>query len=236
LEESETLWREIGDRWGIAWSLAFLGFVASDQGDDAAADRWFAESVPLLRAERTPHRLAAALNKQGNVLRGLGEVERAVSCFEESLALCREFGSQIVLSAPLHNLGFVALQRGEDAHAEAYFAEGLEVARQLRDEEEIGACLAGLAGVAGARGHFERAAQLFGVMEALRAANVESLDRANQIVYDRSMAAVRAQIDEAAFAAAWIEGQAMSLDQAIAYALERSDGDAIASIGTPSST
>jgi Tetratricopeptide repeat len=137
--------------------------------------------------------------------------------------LCREFGSQIVLSAPLHNLGFVALQRGKDAHAQAYFAESLEVARQLRDEEEIGACLAGLAGVAGARGHFERAAQLFGAMEALCAANVESLDRANQIVYDRSMAAVRSQMDEAAFAAAWEVGRAMTPEQASAYALAGAD-------------
>jgi predicted ATPase len=217
--ESEALWREIGDRWGIAWILAGRGFVTHDQGDDAAADRLFKESVPLLRAEGNKLWLAASLNKQGNVLRCLGDVMRAVTCYEESLALFRELGSQIVLAAPLQNLGFVALQRGEDAQAEAYFVESLEVARQMSDEEEIGACLAGLAEVAGARGHFERAAQLFGVIEALRAANVRSLDRANQMVYDRSMVAVRAQMDEAAFAAAWTEGQAMPLDQAIAYAL-----------------
>jgi hypothetical protein len=36
---------------------------------------------------------------------------------------------------------------------------------------------------------------------------------------DHDVAAVRAQLDDATFAAAWAEGQAMSLEQAVAYAL-----------------
>jgi len=38
--------------------------------------------------------------------------------------------------------------------------------------------------------------------------------------YDRYVAAARAQLDEATFAAAWAQGRAMTLDQAVAYALE----------------
>ncbi len=36
---------------------------------------------------------------------------------------------------------------------------------------------------------------------------------------ERHRAAARAQLDEAVWAAAWADGQAMSLDEAIAYAL-----------------
>ncbi len=44
--------------------------------------------------------------------------------------------------------------------------------------------------------------------------------------YDVAIADIRAQLDEPTFAAAWAEGQAMTLEQAIAYALERdSTGD-----------
>ena len=39
--------------------------------------------------------------------------------------------------------------------------------------------------------------------------------------YERSVAAARAQLDEAAFAAAWAEGRAMTLEQAILFALDR---------------
>jgi hypothetical protein len=37
--------------------------------------------------------------------------------------------------------------------------------------------------------------------------------------YERDVALARAQLGEEAFAAAWAEGQAMSLEEAIAYAL-----------------
>jgi hypothetical protein len=36
----------------------------------------------------------------------------------------------------------------------------------------------------------------------------------------RSIATVRAQLGDAAFAAAWAEGQALPLEQAVAYALD----------------
>jgi len=38
--------------------------------------------------------------------------------------------------------------------------------------------------------------------------------------YERDLAAARAQLDAASLAAAWAAGQAMGLEQAIAYALE----------------
>ena len=41
---------------------------------------------------------------------------------------------------------------------------------------------------------------------------------ANRASYGRMVATVRAQLDGATFAAAWAEGRAMALEQAIAYA------------------
>lgn len=38
-------------------------------------------------------------------------------------------------------------------------------------------------------------------------------------LYQRSLASVRTALDEATFAQAWAEGQAMTLDEAVAYAL-----------------
>lgn len=48
---------------------------------------------------------------------------------------------------------------------------------------------------------------------------VVRLEYTDQLVHDRNVAAVRAQLDEATFAAAWAEGRAMILEQAIDYAL-----------------
>jgi hypothetical protein len=53
------------------------------------------------------------------------------------------------------------------------------------------------------------------------------LDRAE---YDCAIAAACIQLDDATFAAAWAAGRAMTLEQAIAYALESSDVGSLASI------
>ena len=71
-----------------------------------------------------------------------------------------------------------------------------------------------------ARVKVEQAARLWGTDEALREAAALPIWPDMQPIYDRAVAAARAQCDEATFAAAWAAGRAMPLDQAIAYALE----------------
>jgi hypothetical protein len=71
-----------------------------------------------------------------------------------------------------------------------------------------------------------RAARLFGASDALFEAIGQVRDPAFAAAYERFVADVRAQVDAAAFAAAYAAGQALTLEQAIAYALEVSDVDA----------
>ena len=65
----------------------------------------------------------------------------------------------------------------------------------------------------------ERAAQLLGFVEAWLESNQLQLVIFDHTNYTRGVAAARAQLDEAAFNAAWGEGRAMTLEQAIEYAL-----------------
>ena len=44
-----------------------------------------------------------------------------------------------------------------------------------------------------------------------------------RVRYEQLVAAVRAQLDEAAFETAWAEGRAMAPEQAVAYALDEVD-------------
>ncbi len=46
------------------------------------------------------------------------------------------------------------------------------------------------------------------------------MDLIDCIDYDRSLAAIRALMDEATFGAAWASGRALTREQAVAYALE----------------
>jgi len=75
---------------------------------------------------------------------------------------------------------------------------------------------------AAAQGQAQRAARLLGSAEALRetiGAPLPVSDRAHYD-YDRYAASIRVALGEERMAAAWAEGRAMTLEQAIACALE----------------
>jgi len=84
--------------------------------------------------------------------------------------------------------------------------------------------LSGLAGIYGATGDPQRAATLFGAAAALHEAIGTRVEASLQQRYERRLAAVRAEIDAAAFTTARETGRTLSPKQAL--------GVAIASIGT----
>ena len=73
--------------------------------------------------------------------------------------------------------------------------------------------------VVAVKGDVVRAAQLLGAGEALPEAMGVGPQPADQFAVDRYVAAVREQLDEATFEAARAAGRAMSLEEAVAYAL-----------------
>jgi hypothetical protein len=61
--------------------------------------------------------------------------------------------------------------------------------------------------------------RLFAWVIVAREANDYNAMPVEQAVVDRNLALAKAQLEGAAFAKAWAEGQAMGMEQAIAYAL-----------------
>jgi hypothetical protein len=68
-------------------------------------------------------------------------------------------------------------------------------------------------------GQPERAACLLGASEAIRVASRTPLPPYPVSGYERDVTAVRDALSSETFTAAWAEGRAMTIEQAIAYAL-----------------
>ena len=83
-------------------------------------------------------------------------------------------------------------------------------------------CLMGLASILGMTGKPKKAAQLFGAVEFLNESIIR-MEPSDHKDFDHYVAVVRGQLDEAAFAKAWGEGRLMTMEQAIAFALEESN-------------
>jgi hypothetical protein len=74
--------------------------------------------------------------------------------------------------------------------------------------------------VAADRGQLEGATRLYGAIEAVVRAQELGLPLLGRADHQRTLAAARRRLDEAAYLAVWAEGQAMTPEQAIAAALQ----------------
>jgi len=218
-EEALALAREIGDTSSLAKTLGNLGLALGHQGDLEREEALFEEALGLFRALGDTHSIAGALDNLGQVAFQRGEYERARALHEEALALFRALGAQRGIAGALTNLGAVAERQGDYERATALTAESLRLNEAIGAEEQVVETLYIILLVAAARGQTTRAARLAGAAEALREALDVPLRPNQRSVYAQAVQAVRGALGEEAFAAAWIEGQAHSLEQAIALAL-----------------
>jgi predicted ATPase/DNA-binding winged helix-turn-helix (wHTH) protein len=219
-EECLALRRRLEDRAGVAVALNNLGQVAYDQGDYARAHSLFDESLALWWELGSQWGIAYLLDNKGLVARSQGDDAAADSLFEVSLAIRRELGDKWAIGASLVNLGIEAGDAGDTTRARSLLEESVALWRELGDRRGAARCLDAFAEIWGVQGESERAARLLGVAEALREAVHSSIPLPERARHDRCVAAMRAALGEEALACAWAEGRAMTLEQAVACALE----------------
>ncbi len=224
LSESLALFRQLGDKWLTAFALDFLAATAMFQGDYARALALQDECLALRRELREKRGIAASLNDLGLIAYYQGDYERAAALYNEALPLCQELGEQWLIAVILDNLGCVARAQGDTDRATTLGSQALTLRRDLGDKRGIAESLEGLAAVAGAQADFERAARLFGAAERLREMIGAPLPPPVLSERESCVAAARAALGEAAFAATWRAGQAMPVEEAIADALGGADG------------
>ncbi len=223
-EEGLATAREVGDKRASTALLAHLGIVALFTCAYGEAAERLEEAVRLARATGNKWEVSVCLTHRGLLLaRDQGDLAGATALQEEALAIMREVGDTAYISYTLRCLGTVTLQKGDDRRAASFFAESLRLSRETGFLWNTRACLIGLARVSNARRQYDRAAHLFGAAEALRE-TIGSPSPQGQADYDRQLASTRSGLGDAAFAGAWAEGRAMTLEQAIEYALSEAQG------------
>ncbi|HEU5102048.1 MAG TPA: tetratricopeptide repeat protein, partial [Roseiflexaceae bacterium] len=226
LQQSLALFQELGDTKEIASALSLLGMQFQMQGEYRRAEALLAESLTLAREIGDTHRISWCLFFLGTVAYAEGNVRQAGEVWEESLTRLRAQGDSWGIALLLTHIGMVAVDQGDYARVGAYLAEGLTLLRELGDRWQTALALEACASLAAQTqrdGHAQmgalRAARLFGAVEMFRETLGAPLLPIYRDHYQRGLAAARALLDQAAFAAAWEEGRAMTLEQAIAEAL-----------------
>lgn len=221
------LYRELGDPVGIANVLNNLGILATEQADYPQAHRYYEESLALRRQIGDSVGIARSLNNLGWMSLIEGDYAQAQRRLEESLRLAQALEHKALVANALNNLGWVALDQEDYQRATPFFRESLALCRELGWLYHVDEILEGLAVIAASRGQAIQAAQLLGAAELHREATGQPIAQQQRVRHDHVMAIVQAQLDAAAFAAAFAAGRALPIDQIIAA---RDDESALAAV------
>jgi predicted ATPase/DNA-binding XRE family transcriptional regulator len=222
LEESIALHRKLGDLLGLAVGLTTLGEVAVMQEDVSLATDLLTESLTL--SEK--HGLAASawtFNHLGQVAQLQGDYARAIELHERSLPLMQRNGQLMGQAHAYESLGEIALSQVDAARAKANLVESLTLFRRLGDRMGMSWCLAAFAGAAALDEEPERGVRLWGAGEGLRQKIGCRTAPASRLNRERTVAMLREQLGDARFDSEQRLGRAMTLDQAIEYALAKED-------------
>jgi non-specific serine/threonine protein kinase len=220
-EESLALYRRLDDERGMASALNILGTVAQNSGDYARARALHEESLVLARKSGHSWAVARVISNMGIGALYAGDYARAATHYEESLALFREGRDEWGVAMALTNLAEALQYQGQRERATALFRESLGMHQRFGHKLGVAECLEGLAmGLAPASP--ARVATLCGAAAALREAVAAPRPAPNRAPYERVVAAARLALAEDGFAAAWATGRALTLDQAVAMALDQS--------------
>jgi DNA-binding CsgD family transcriptional regulator/tetratricopeptide (TPR) repeat protein len=222
-EQGLALCRELGARENSVWLLTWLGVVALRREQFDEAERLFEQGIVLSRELRDDWLLNLVLAQLGILARSTGARERAIALHSQCLSLARETGDPLMIAYQLRNLGVDSLTNREYDRAAGYYLESLRLCREIGERWISEGCIEGLAAVAGVRGDYRRAARLFGAGETLRALTGDSRFVVVDNSYHQHLAATRSALGEKDFSAVWAAGQAMTLDEAIEYALASAD-------------
>jgi len=219
-EEGLQLAEQVGDRWIASALLDGLGDEAYLQGDYQRATMLYERGLTMRRALKDKNGIAGMLNDLGRVAYSQNDLTRARELFNASLVLCQELDQRESIVRIQHNLAHIELKQGNYRNASQLFCTNLATLRRLGNRPAMIDCLAGLASVLSAQGQWEPAARLFGATQRFRQERHMPMAPAEQADFDCYKFRTQEMLGEVAFRKAWEQGEAMSWEKMVDYAVK----------------
>jgi hypothetical protein len=210
------------DKRNTAKALAILGLVLIFENNFVAARSTLEQSKALFHEVDDQWGYAHAV--MGLALGSLRQGDRATSLVlhEDALAIFRELGDRYFQSAALRHIGNLRVRQGDLARGAAALREALFLAQELDSKFEIYALTWSFAEAAQRAGNLARAVSLYWAAKDV-AESIGAWWKEDEAEFDDKLATSRAALGESSFAEAVEQGRALTMEQAIAYALENQE-------------
>lgn len=222
-KEAVSLFRKAGDLGELGDYLGALGNFEVLGGNISSAQEHLNEALQLNKSLNRKGDVGAYFSGLSRIESINGNFEKARALLEESIAWAMERGHRNDYQWDRAHLGHLIVRQGQAAEAREIF---LETAQGfLKDKNIIGVVfsLEGMAGLLVATDKPAIAARLIGWADATRKGINDTRPLLEQADVEKIIAACLAKMGEVTFSDAYDKGQKMTLDEAVAYALEEVD-------------
>jgi tetratricopeptide (TPR) repeat protein len=221
LRESNTIARAEGDVYVICRSLNMLARVMIDLHQELdESQRYVQESLRLARESGLRNQEAQACEILGIIAIQAHDYDKARAHLRESMRVYQEVGATFNVILEKSNLAHLERQLGKYARALAYYRETIVAFRDIAQTGAVSHQLECFGFIAHAQNQNERALQLFAAASALREKGGTLMMPDEQVYFDEHMNRLRKTIGPLRFDSIWSLGRAMTMESAIAYALE----------------
>jgi DNA-binding SARP family transcriptional activator len=215
LDESEALFRALGDKRSIAVHVTLLGNMALDANDLDTAEAHYEEALAIGRELNDMDLQIKELSNLAGLALHRGNTARAKELYEQVLVQQREWNSKPGMIACLHGLGRIRILEGELDAAEALLREALTLIGDKKAPGPRAMILVALSRIMAARGRALQAAHLLGAVEANLQLSTMKLIYDDRITVERHSAVVRAAMTSEEFETAFAAGRSLTLEQAL---------------------
>ncbi len=219
-EEALSIYTTLDDRWGIAHSHLTIAEALSDAAMWEAARDEYQEARRLFLACGDEHYYLVSTRLLAWMYFELGDLAKARATHEENLERARQLGHERIIGTTLGALGEYDIREWNLSAALPKLVESWEIFRALNHPFEIAVVLCRLAWVLARSGHPDAGTQVLArsllVYEEI-SAPVPAWIRPT---HDEIVADIRAQIDAEGYEDALGRGRLLTIEQAVALALE----------------
>ena len=228
LEMLLTRERARGDVVGVAHTLNVLTLVLFRLQDFSAARVVAEEAVAAGQRAGSLFVVGHALHRLVSITIALGNLAQAAERLQASRAAFAEIGDPAGVGHAEHGLALLAANAGEHGCARAMLTRTLGTFRRIGEPNIVATLLHSLGGVAGASGDARRACRLEGAAGMVWRTATQSTRPLTKRGHYRSLidpwiAGAAAELGEESAAAERATGAAMTVDEAVAYALADQD-------------
>jgi predicted ATPase len=218
--ESLMLARELGDLSGMVPRLSALARLTSWSGDFNSPSAWLEEALSISRQLNDRIGETDTILSYGVFAYWQGDYQRAIAYYQEATVLSEKNGNHFHNLWTQVHMAYAILRQGDIQQARKLFEDGIQRAQKADSMIALVFAVEGLASLNLQHGKAERAAQLFAWADAMRDKIGDHRPPVEQTSVERDLAVIHSKLSDTEFARLSVEGQAMTVEQAIALALD----------------